>query len=72
MWVTANETARAKTKKAKSNLKQEFYRQKVKEATKARIQKRSATDEQQSENVYHKLFYIRYADDYLIAVKGPK
>lgn len=72
VWVTVNETARAKTKKAKSNLRRELYRQKVKEATKAGIQKRPATDEQQGENVYHKLFYVRYADDYLIAVKGPK
>jgi retron-type reverse transcriptase len=70
--IAANELSRAKTKKAKANLKRELYRQKVKEAIKAGIQKRPETDEQQGNTIYHKIHYVRYADDYLIAVKGPK
>ena len=71
-FVTASELSRAKTRKAKSNLRREPYHKKVKEATKAGIPKKSEIDEQQGKNVYHRLYYVRYADDYLIAVKGPK
>lgn len=62
----------AKISKAKANLKRSLYRQKIKEARKAGISKKPATDKQQGKHVYHRLHYIRYADDYLIAVKGPK
>ena len=71
-WVAATELSRAKTKKAQSNLRREVYRQKVKDAKKAGIQRNSESDEQQGNRVYHRLYYVRYADDYLIAVKGPK
>lgn len=71
-WVTASELSRAKTRKAKSLLRQEFYRKKVKEATKAGISRKPITDEQSESKVYYRLYYVRYADDYLIAIKGPK
>ena len=71
-WVAAAELSRAKTKKAQSNLRRKMYRQKVKDAMKAGIPKNSKSDEQQGNRVYHRLYYVRYADDYLIAVKGPK
>jgi retron-type reverse transcriptase len=71
-WVTAPELAKAKTRKAKSNLRRELYRKKVKEARKAGIPKTPETDAQQGKNAYHRLYYVRYADDYIIAVKGPK
>jgi retron-type reverse transcriptase len=71
-WVTATELSKAKTRKAKSNLRRELYRRKVKEATKAGIPRKPETDEQQGKNIYHRLHYVRYADDYLIAIKGPK
>lgn len=71
-WVAAEELSRAKTKKAQSNLRREVYRQKVKDATKAGIPRNPESDEQQDNRVYHRLYYVRYADDYLIAVKGPK
>lgn len=71
-FVSASELSGAKTRKAKSNLRRELYRKKVKEATKAGIPKKPETDEQQGKTVYHRLYYVRYADDYLIAVKGPK
>lgn len=35
------------------------------------IIREAITDEQQNK-VYHRLHYVRYADDYLIAIKGPK
>ena len=70
--VLASELSAAKTHKAKANLKRNLYRQKVKEAKKAGIPKNPETDRQQSKHVYHRLHYVRYADDYLIAVKGPK
>jgi retron-type reverse transcriptase len=71
-WVTAAELSRAKTKKAQSNLRREVYRQKVKDAMKAGIPRNLESDKQQDNGVYHRLYYVRYADDYLIAVKGPK
>lgn len=71
-WVTASELSRAKTRKAKSSLRRELYRKKVKEAIKAGISRKPITDEQSGDKVYHRLYYVRYADDYLIAIKGPK
>ena len=71
-WVTVPELAKAKTRKAKSNLRRELYRTKVKEARKAGIPKFPETDVQQGKNLYYRLYYVRYADDYIIAVKGPK
>lgn len=71
-FVLASELSGVKTRKAKSNLRRELYRKKVKEATKAGIPKKPESDQQQGKNVYHRLYYVRYADDFLIAVKGPK
>ena len=71
-WVTAAELSRAKTRKAKSSLRRELYRKKVKEANKAGIPRKPITDEQAKNKVYHRVHYVRYADDYLIAIKGPK
>ena len=64
--------SKAKTRKAKSSLRRELYRKKVKLATKAGIPRKPITDEQMGNKVYHRLYYVRYADDYLISVKGPK
>jgi retron-type reverse transcriptase len=69
-WVGAAELSKAKTRKAKASLRRELYRKKVKIATKAGIPRQSLTDKQAK--VYHRIYYVRYADDYLIAVKGPK
>ncbi len=71
-WVSVLELSNAKTRKAKSNLRRELYRQKVKDANKAGIPRNPETDKQQGNRIYHRLHYVRYADDYLIAVKGPK
>ena len=71
-FVTAAELSGAKTKKAKANLKRKLSCQKIKKAKKAGIQKKTETDEQQGKNIFYRLHYVRYADDYLIAVKGPK
>lgn len=71
-WVKASELSNAKTRKAKNSLRRELYRRKVKMATKAGISRKPITDEQAGDKVYHRVYYVRYADDYLIAVKGPK
>ena len=57
--VSASKLSAAKTSKAKANLKRSLYRQKVKEAKKAGIAKKPATDEQQGKHVYHRLHYVR-------------
>jgi len=64
--------SKAKGKKAKKNLKRDLYRTKVKAALKAKIPRKPLVDINQGRWVYHKIHYVRYADDYLIAVKGPK
>ena len=71
-WVGTPELSRAKTRKAKVALRRNLYRTKVKMATMAGILRRPLIDEQAGDNVYHRVYYVRYADDYLIAVKGPK
>jgi len=71
-YVNAEELAPAKTAKARRNLKRELYRGKVKEAHKAGIQKHGENDQEQGADVYHRVFYERYADDFLIGVRGPK
>jgi len=71
-WVEASELSRAKTRKTKAALRRDLYQTKVKMATKAGIPRRPLADEQTGENVYHRIYYVRYADDFLIAVKGPK
>lgn len=69
-WVSAKELSGAKTKEAKANLKRDLYRGKVKQAIKAGIARR--VDSDANPKVYHKIHYVRYADDYLLAIKGPK
>ena len=71
-FVSASELSRAKTRKAKSNLRRELYCKKVKEATRAGMLRKCGIGEQQGKNTYYRLYYVRYADDYLIAIKGPK
>ena len=44
----------------------------MKEAKKAGIPKKSATDKQQGKHVYHRLHYVRYADGYLLVINGSK
>merc|ERR1712078_117889 len=39
---------------------------------KAGIERKVPSDHDGTEKAYHRLYYVRYADDYLIAVKGPK
>jgi retron-type reverse transcriptase len=66
-WTKASELS-----VAKANLKVNLYRKKVKFALKSEIQKNTKADESRSQYVYHRIFYVRYADDYVIGVKGPK
>jgi hypothetical protein len=53
-------------------LRRELYRKKVKEAIKTGISQKPVIDEQSGYKMYYRLYYVRYADDYLIAIKGPK
>lgn len=71
-YVTAAELSKAKSKKAKGNLKRDLYRKKKKEAEKLGIPRKADTDKQQGNRVFHRLYYVRHADDYLLAFKGPK
>lgn len=70
--VSYTELVCAKTKKAKKNLKRQLCRTKAKEATKFKIEKAFKIDKPKENRAYHRLFYVRYVDDYLIAIKGPK
>lgn len=72
VWVSASELSLAKTKKAKVNLKRSLYSEKVSLALKSGIQKNVKSDEFQGKNLYHRIFYVRYIDDCLIGIKGPK
>ena len=71
-YVKTSELSTAKTPAAKKRLKRELYRKKVKEAMRMGIQRTPVTDEGQGEAVYHRLFYVRYADDFLVGIRGPK
>ena len=71
-YVKVSELSAAKTPAAKRRLKRELYRKKVKEATRMGIPRTPVTDEKQGEAVYHRLFYVRYADDFLVGIRGPK
>jgi len=50
----------------------ELFKVKLKEVKKMGILRKIKIDKQQSNIMFHLLYYLRYADDYLIAVNGPK
>lgn len=64
--VMINQLIRFKTRKTKNNLKREIHGKKI------GIRQKPATDEEQSQHLYHKIYYVRHTDNYLIAIKGPK
>jgi hypothetical protein len=41
-------------------------------AEKSGIPRKPETNEQQGNKIFNRMYYVRYADDYLIGVKGPK
>lgn len=69
--MRAAELTKAKTDKAKNCLKRQLYRQKVKEATKNKIPKYLYHDSENHE-IRRRIFYVRYADDFLLGIHGPK
>jgi retron-type reverse transcriptase len=71
-YVSAQELAPAKTAAARRNLKRDLYRKKVKAAIKAGIRKHGEKDQEQTGEAHHRVFYVRYADDFLIGIRGPK
>jgi retron-type reverse transcriptase len=70
--VQAKELKKARSRKAKNKLKREVRRSKIKAARKAGIQQKLKTDEDLPDKIYRRVYYVRYADNYLIAIKGPK
>jgi len=71
-YVSAQELAPAKTAAARRNLKRDLYKKKVKATVKAGIRKYGEKDQEQTGGAYHRVFYVRYADDFLIGIRGPK
>ena len=71
-WVTATELKRAKSEKAKKNLKRQLYKQKVKAAISAKIPRHVVGDNPVVETQRKRIYYVRYADDFLIGVVGEK
>lgn len=70
--VYDTELINAKTKKEKKDLKKRLRYRKVKEAAKAGIEKIPQTKKDSTHLMNHRLFYVRYTDNYIIAIKGPK
>lgn len=70
--VRAKELKRARSRRAKNNLKTKICRSKIKAARKAGIRQKPETDADLPKRIYHRIYYLRYADDYLIAIKGTK
>lgn len=72
VFVQASELSKAKTKKVKANLKRNLYREKVMLAVESGTRKLFKLAEPQAKQVYHKIYYVRYVDDNIMGVKGPK
>ena len=72
VFATVSELSMTKTKKARFNLKRVLYREKIRLAIKSGIQANLKADEFQGKFIYNKVYYVRYAGDYLIGIKGPK
>lgn len=71
VYVSASELGKTKGSKRRS-LQRQLYRKKVKEAHRKSISKYGRNDEEQKEKVFHRVYYVRYADDFLVGVRGPK
>lgn len=66
------EFVKAKTRKAKFIFRRELYQKKIKLEIKAGIQRKSIIGEQEGNTLDYRVYYVRYAENFLIAVKGPK
>lgn len=71
-FVSVKELSKVKNHKAKLKLRRDLYLSKVKLAKKECISKISSIHEQKNYKLYYRVHYVRYVNDYIIAVKGPK
>ena len=72
MEVKALELKRTKLREARNKLKKKICLSKIKLVKKAGVQEKAWTKKDLFNQLYHCIYYVRYVDEYLIAIKGSK